>query len=93
MKKIILGLVSLLALTTSCSKHEIEPMSVQQMKDAEYEVAFTNVFGDYDKTHDWGFSRASVAQTRTVVKSDMTDYPLFSAWVLDKSVGFGWANK
>lgn len=21
------------------------------------------------------------------------DYPLFSAWVLDKSVGFGWANK
>ena len=65
MKKIILGLVSLLALTTSCSKHEIEPMSVQQMKDAEYEVAFTNVFGDYDKTHDWGFSRASVAQTRT----------------------------
>ena len=75
MKKFILGLVSLLALTTSCSKHEIEPMSVQQMKDAEYEVAFTNVFGDYDKTHDWGFSRANVAQTRTVVKSDMTDYP------------------
>ncbi len=70
MKKFILGLVSLLALTTSCSKHEIEPMSTQQMKDAEYEVAFTRAFGDYDKTHDWGFSRVEVAQTRGVIKEN-----------------------
>lgn len=69
MKKIILGLVSLLALT-SCSKHEIEPMSTQQMKDAEYEVAFARAFGNYDKTHDWGFSRTSVAQTRGVIKEN-----------------------
>jgi hypothetical protein len=61
MKKIILGLVSLLALTTSCTKHDFDgenPYS-QVNKEATFADDFNSTFGvaseDY-ANHDWGMN-------------------------------------
>ena len=59
MKKFILGLVSLLALTTSCSKHDFDgenPYS-QVNKEATFADDFNSTFGVSAKdyvNHDWG---------------------------------------
>ena len=72
MRKLLLGLVSLLAFT-ACNHNDFEPMSTQEMKDAKYSAKFEKTFGAPASTHTWGF--ATTNTTRTVVKSDMTDYP------------------
>jgi hypothetical protein len=61
MKKFILGLVSLLALTTSCSKHDFDsenPYS-QVNKEATFADDFNSTFGVSAKdyvNHDWGMN-------------------------------------
>lgn len=63
MKKFILGLVSLLALTTSCSKHEIEYYDPSQVITENYNKAFIKyVGGPIASNQDWGFG--SVPSTR-----------------------------
>lgn len=82
MKKIILGLVSLLALTTSCSKHEIETYSAERQIVEEYNAAFKQyVGGEIHPDQSWGFDQdfSNISKTRTVVKADMTDYPSATA--------------
>lgn len=67
MKKILMTGVAALALCagfTSCSNHDIEPMTQAEIDKAKYETAFLNyVGGKIDKNQDWGFGTSKTRGT------------------------------
>lgn len=82
MKKfLIMGVLALTAMSwlTSCSDKDIDPYSNIDARKQRFDQVFKQVFGDnIDPNQDWGFwngQSETLARTRTVVKTDMTDYP------------------
>jgi hypothetical protein len=87
MKKIILGLVSLLTLTTSCSKHDFDgenPYS-QANKEATFADDFNSTFGvaakDY-ANHDWGMNFIPMLD-KTPKATTRNSYPNGNEWASD----------
>ena len=69
MRKLLLGLVSLLTFT-ACNHNDFEPMSTQEIVTNNYNAVFVKTFGKPDANQDWGFGTRVLptsfgARTRT----------------------------
>ena len=64
-KYLMIGFVAAVAFT-SCSKHDFETMSQEQIDKAKYDQKFVETFGTPDPNHTWGFGATTRAFTRSV---------------------------
>ena len=55
MRKLLLGLVSLLAFT-ACNHNDFEPMNTQEVKEQKFANDFISEFGTPEANHQWGMS-------------------------------------
>jgi hypothetical protein len=73
MRKLLLGLVSLLAFT-ACNHNDFEPMSTQEIVTNNYNAVFVKTFGKPDANQDWGFgSRVLPTSFGTVTRAAQTN--------------------
>lgn len=87
MKKIILGLVSLLALTTSCSKHDFDGQSPysQANKELTFAEDFNsefNVTAESYANHNWGMNVIPMLD-KTPIATTRASYPNGNEWAAD----------
>lgn len=65
-KYLMIGFVAAVAFS-SCSKHDFETMSQEQIDKAKYDQKFVETFGTPDPNHTWGFGATTRAFTRANV--------------------------
>lgn len=74
MKKIILSLVAIFAFASCSHDSEVYTLDPQTKAINDYNAAFVKAFGPVGSNVDWGFG-STKANTRSVIKTDMTNYP------------------
>ena len=74
MKKIIFSLVAIFALASCSHDSEVYTLDPQTKAINDYNAAFVKAFGPVGSNVDWGFG-STKANTRSVIKTDMTNYP------------------